>query len=246
MRARLGRYALWQFRDYIMERGLPTLIVSALMLFPVAASMYERAPQLPEAQRALLARGALATVLNGPLGFVIVLLAVNGIVSTDRKQGYYRFLCAKPLAIPRYYAQSFAVNAVGAIAATAAVIAGFGAVVEPVFPPGALAFVGVYYVALGGIIFLVSTLTRLDWVVTAAIWALAQLLRGVFPREQSWYGRLLDVTLPPAHRVGDVGQALLGDGAARLADPAVLPSVLWLAGWGATAFIAGLVVLRKR
>lgn len=245
MRARLARYSLWQFRDFFMERGLPSLIVAALMLFPVVAGLHDRAPDLPDAQRALVARGALATVLNGPLGFVIVLLAVNGIVSTDRRQGYYRFLFAKPLAIPRYYAQSFAVNLTGAIAVTAVVVVGFGAAVHPIAPGGALAFVALYYLALGGIMFLVSTVTRLDWVVTAAIWALAQLLRGVFPAERGWYGRLLDVVLPPAHRVGDVGRVLLDD-PMRLGDPSLLTSVLWLAGWGGAAFIAGLVVLRKR
>ena len=43
-----------------------------------------------------------------------VLIAVNGIVSTDRKKGYYRFLFAKPVSAGRaIYAQLFFVYMAG-------------------------------------------------------------------------------------------------------------------------------------
>jgi hypothetical protein len=246
----------------VFERGLPALVVAALLLFSIVVEMRS----LPAPQRAGLARAAVAQLMAGGLGlgfglgFVVVLIAVNRIVSHDRRRGYYRFLFAKPLSVPRYYAQSFAINGVGAVATAAVILAAFAALVHPTFPPGALAFVALYYVALGGIMFLISTLTHLDWVVTAAIWGLAQALRAVFPPWESWYGRLFDVILPPAHRVADVGRVLiLGDApslqmavtgfdtaALRPGDPAFLAAVLWLLGWGAAAFAAGLVVLRKR
>src|SRR4029079_6164326 len=44
---------------------------------------------------------------------VAPMIAVSGIVSTDRTSGFTRFLFAKPLSPTRYYAQSFLVKLVG-------------------------------------------------------------------------------------------------------------------------------------
>jgi len=60
---------------------------------------------------------------------------------------------------------------------------------------------------------------------------------------------VVDVLFPPAHRMGDVGAALMRSGTtggAALGDSALLLSVLWLVSWGLLAFIAGLLLLRHR
>lgn len=250
MKARLGRYAAWQLRDFIFERGIPLLVVAALLLFPAIAGVRGmiRANSTGSTDHDI-ALGTFTSLIVGMLGFVIVLVATNGIVHNDIQRGYYRFLFAKPIAPWRYYAQSFVVNWLGAMLAASAVLAAFGALTTPFFPPGLFAFLTLYYVALGGLVFFVSVLTRLDWLIVAAIWAFAQLLRGMYPASSGLFGRLVDVLLPPAHRISVVGEALMRvgmPGSVRLGDSALLPSVLWLVGWGALAFLAGLVLLRRR
>jgi hypothetical protein len=246
-RARLGRYALWQLRDYVFERGLPLLIVAALVLLPMIQGR-RRFAVSPEQEHGF-ALTMLAETFTGFFGFVIVLLSANGVVSNDRKQGYYRFLFAKPVSIPAYYAQSLAVNGVGALAVSLVVLGVFFHFVHAVFPLGVLAFVALYYVALGGIVFLVSSLTRHDWVAVGALWGLAQLLRGLYPADRSAFGRVVDVLLPPAHRVSAVGRALInGEHATgmHVGDHDFTVAVAWLLAWGVGAFVAGLVVLRRR
>ncbi len=56
-------------------------------------------------------RGILGTIV-----FVGALFAMNGIVANDRKQGFYRFLFAKPMTPSRYYGQAFFVHWAGFVA----------------------------------------------------------------------------------------------------------------------------------
>ena len=60
MRGRLGRYALYQVRDYIMERGLPTLLVGVILFLPVLFALVRPSDQeIPS----LLAVSALAALM---------------------------------------------------------------------------------------------------------------------------------------------------------------------------------------
>lgn len=238
MRARLARYSVWQLRDYVFERGLPSLIVTTLVLLPIAAQF--RAMRAVADFRPEEFAGAALAQLAPTFGFFVVLLAVNGIISNDRKSGAYRLLFARPISIGRFYAQAFVVNWIGAMLVTGVMLVAFSMAVHPVAPGGLFAFVSLYYVALGGLGFLFSSVARLDWTLMAGALAAAVLARAVWPPEASWYGRVLDVVLPPLHRVGEVGTALVGG-----ADvPAT--TVLWLAAYGTAAFVLGLVVLRVR
>ncbi|HEU4566068.1 MAG TPA: hypothetical protein VFS05_15515 [Gemmatimonadaceae bacterium] len=252
MRARLGRYALWQLRDYALERGLPTLVVAALFFLPFAIAVRDRTGVETPAETAALAVAALAETFK-TLAFVIVLLGVNGMIAGDRKGGAFRFLFARPLSAPRYYAQAFAVSGAGALAATAIILAGYALAVHPVWTPGALVFVALYWVLLGGLLFLASALTRLDWVVATGVWIVAQVVRDLVPAGGSWYGALIDALLPPAHLMSPIGAALVGEGVL----PRTLPlphggaidstaALLWVVSWGAGALLLGLLILRQR
>ncbi|MBC7791728.1 MAG: hypothetical protein H7Z74_17410 [Anaerolineae bacterium] len=250
MKARLGRYSTWQLRDFVFERGIPMLVVAALLLFPAVATVRAmiRASSAAASEHDI-ALGTFTTLIVGMLGFAIVLIATNGIVHNDIHRGYYRFLFAKPAAPWRYYAQSFAVNWLGAMFAALVVLAAFCALTAPFFPPRLFAFLTLYYIALGGLVFFVSVLTRFDWLIVAAIWMFAQLLRAMFPASSGLFGRAVDIVFPPAHRLGQVGNALIRSGVAggvRLEDSALVLSMLWLLGWGTVAFITGLVLLRLR
>lgn len=240
MKGRLGAYAAWQARDFALERGAPMLVVSALILLPLVVMMRAMRSQGPEgAEFAGTALSALAQSMP-LLAFVLILIAVNGIASNDRTRGYYRFLFAKPVSLVRYYVQSFLVSGAGLLVVASILLVTFWMTAYPIFPAGAFLFLALYFVGLGGIGFLLSTVFRSDWIFLSGLWMLSTLLRGIFPAGESWYGRVFHVVFPPTHVVGDLAGALMHG------VPVELGQVLWLGGYGAAAFILGLIVLRRR
>src|SRR5688500_13006838 len=92
-----------------MEKGISIIIIGLLwgylQLLPFRQSFS------PEMTPELIVR--LVTLLAGSLVSIAVLIALNGIISTDRKMGYYRFMFAKPVSPVRYYGQLFVVHLVG-------------------------------------------------------------------------------------------------------------------------------------
>jgi hypothetical protein len=240
MRGRLTAYMAWQTRDFAFERGLPMLIVGTLILFPVI--MMTRTMRTATPAGADI--GQLALQMLGQsislLAFVLVLLSVNGIVSNDRKRGYYRLLFAKPVSLLRYYAQSFLISAAGLLLMGLIILLTFYALAYPVLPWGLLAFFAIYFVGLGGLCFLFSCLMRADWILLAGVWMMASVLRTLYPADESWYGRVFHVILPPAHVVSDVSNALMH------AQPLPTTGAVWLAGYGAAAFLFGMIILHRR
>jgi hypothetical protein len=239
-RARLWSYLGWQGRDFAAERGAPLLIVATLMAFPIIMALRElRATAASPMQAEVSARYAIVQ-LFAEFSLIAVLIGINGVVSSDRVRGYYRFLFAKPVSIPRYYAQAYAVNGLGLLFAAGGVLGVIYALGYPVFPARVLLMVPLVYVSLGGLGFFYSTLARFDWVLMGATWGLAQVLRAVYPPQESRAGQVLDVILPPFHRLRDVGVQLARGEAA---EPAML---VWLLGWGVSGFVLGLLTLRRR
>jgi hypothetical protein len=236
---RLARYAIFQARDYARERGLPLLLVGALLL--LMATQGAVGPTSPAGTSGgELRKLMLAAVFLELFAPTAVLAAVNGIVSGDRKHHYYRLLFAKPVSAPRYYAQAFLVSLAGTLAATLLVLVGFEAIFGRVPIAGALHFVLLYFVLFGGVGFLLSAITEYDWIALGAVWSVAWLVRSFFPAGDSWYGRMLDLLLPPLHLLAGAAAPLLSgsgiDGAAYL----------WMVGYGVAAFAAGLLVVRYR
>ena len=129
-RARTGAYALWQLRDYLKDRGVSTLIVGALSAYLGWSMMTETAP-MPRptdvVSAGLLARFGNADSVYaarmaefsfhfmrsmlGAMIFLGALFAMNGIVANDRKQGFFRFLFAKPVSPSRLPATGRGANA---------------------------------------------------------------------------------------------------------------------------------------
>lgn len=241
--ARLLRYAPWQARDYLFERGLPLLVVCTLFGWLTYGGMagLRDALDAAELQRAAtqIWRGIVPQVaLFGTI------LALNGIVATDLRQGYFRFLFAKPVAAPAYYAQAFAVHGLAVGLVTLAffhILARLLGVPTPVWAAG---YVVLHFVALGGIIFLassasVSWLGRFDWLAAAALWAGGLLTHELALRGVSW-ARLVSPALPPSWRADIVLQSLVA-GVPPPAEPLV-----HLLAYGAVCFLLGLIVLRHR
>lgn len=238
MRGRLGRYALFQASDYARERGFPLLLVGALLLLMAAQGAIGSAGvELGSGGVRALALGMVFLELFAPTA---VLIAVNGIISGDRKHHYYRLLFAKPISAPRYYAQAFVVSLLGTLAATLVVLLAFGAIFGSVPIAGSLHFVLLYFLLFGGVGFLLSAITEYDWIALGVVWSLAWLLRSWFPAGESWPGRVVDVLLPPLQLLAGAAAPLLGG--AGIGTHARL----WIVGYGVGAFTAGLLVVRYR
>lgn len=255
-RAQVGLYGLWQFRDYLIDRGLPTAIVSALFGYLTLAPMLSRLDRtLANIPPALVAKwggveqakavlmGDINTVfLRTFLGVVVflgALFAMNGIVANDRKQGYYRFLFAKPLSPMRYYGQAFLIHSVGYLAVVSALAVVYGLLVWPLLSLPLVYVLALMFLLYAGITFALSAAARWDWLSLVTVTVLATFMWERFGASASPVAKLLYL-LPPLHRTGDIYMAV------AKGDPLDWPLLWWFAGYGAVCFVIGLVVLRYR
>ena len=231
-RGRLLRYSLWQFRDFFVERGIAIFIIGFLWGYVVIA------PLRASLGASLASAWPLIFQITSAVVSISVLIALNGIVSTDRKAGYYRFLFSKPISAVLYYAQLFFIYMLGVIA----VMFVLGSLLHSILPLFSvwnfLLYTALIYVAMGGIGFFVSVATRYDWLSLAAVWLGARMLRLIYGPKTDWRSRAVEL-LPPVHKVDEVANSLIGKGTAATSD------VVWLLGYGALLFVLGLLLLQK-
>lgn len=236
-RGRLARYALWQFRDFAIDRGVAIVIIGLLwgylLIAPLRAAMGASFAVGPRSPAWPLLISVTSSVIS-----LAVLIALNGMVSTDRKLGYYRFLFSKPVSPVAYYAQLFFVYMFGMLVAML-LLSGILHTLVPTFSIyNFLLYAGIIYVAMGGIGFFVSVATRFDWLTLAAIWVGSRVLRDVYGPRPGWQGKAVEL-LPPVHKLNEVSHTLITNGTAHASD------VIWLLGYGALFFALGLLVLRR-
>ncbi|MDQ3673231.1 MAG: hypothetical protein M3365_02505 [Gemmatimonadota bacterium] len=234
-RGRLAKYSLWQFRDFVLEKGISIVIIGLLwgylQLLPFRLSI---SPQMtPEVIIRIL------TLLAGSLVSIAVLIALNGIISTDRKLGYYRFMFAKPVSPVQYYAQLFVVHLVGLLSGMLLLAGVFYFVAGRFNVWNLLMYTALIYVALGGIGFFISAASKYDWVTLAAVWVGARILRALYGNAEGWKSKAVEL-LPPVHKLDGVAGSLIATGTPPLQD------VAWLAGYGSLFFVLGLIVLHRR
>lgn len=238
MTGRLGKYSLWQFRDFFMQHGIGIAVIGLLwgytLLAPLRAAMAQSQAQLAPGSQIW----GIVMQITSAVVTVSVLIAMNGIVSSDRKNGYYRFLFSKPINRVLYYAQAFLVYMVGVLL----IMAILSALLRTILPAFNVAYFVMYaalvYIAMGGIGFFLSVATRYDWLSLAAVWLGSRMLRGIYSGPRAgWKGKAVEI-LPPVHRLDDVANSLIGTGSAASSD------VTWLLGYGLLCFVLGLVVLR--
>ena len=255
-RARIMRYGVWQMRDFLVERGLPIVIIGSLLgyltLAPMLPALHRNIAMLPpklvqkwggiDGATAVLMKDFNELFLRSFLGgmvFVAAVLAMNGIVANDRKQGYYRFLFTKPLAPWRYYGQAFVIHAVGFVAITALLGVVYGALVWPILSVRLLLVLLLMFLMYGGITFVLSAAARWDWLSLVTVTVAASFLWDRYQDSPAALAKLVYL-LPPVHRTSEVYNAL------AKSEPLPWPLIEWYAGYGALCFIAGLVVLRYR
>jgi hypothetical protein len=255
-RPRWLRYALWQSRDYAVERALPSMIVAGLFEFlgvlfvrgaaktgpgSVPASTIARYGSIEAAHRAMIESTTMLVMRQfiGAIVFLGALFAINGLISNDRKTGYYRFLFAKPVSPERYYGQAFVINGIGYLAAVTLLMLLWGAFVVPILSVDLLAAIGAVYLCYAGITFLLSAVAKWDWLLLVAVALVSTLLWTRYGESTNPAARLL-YFLPPLTRV----DAVYAAATQHLALPWRL--LAWLGGYGLACFAAGLVVLRTR
>ena len=229
----LRRYALWQFRDFIRERAIALLLVGFLIGFTVVGPVRAMG-HLNEAMSERLLSGILVQV-----PFILAFIALNGIVSNDRKLGYFRFLFSKPVGVPAYYAQIFVIYFVGFLLVCAILLGIFSVFAHPVAPFGPLVFCALVFLSFGGVAFLVSSLFRHDWPILAAIFLGSSILSYMW-RFDTGIKRMILSVLPPIYNLPEMVPLLMQG------EPLDVNNVLWLLGYSAFCFVAGLLVLRRR
>ena len=241
--ARIAEYAPWMFRDYITNQGPSTaivvLLIGFLTLLPVLQGMTGERARLGDVPLPIAKRMLHAMV--PPLVFLGTFFATNGIVANDRKLGFYRFLFAKPVSPPLYYATTFAVYGVGLLLVATGLMGLWAVAVRPMFPPALLAVVFIMYVAYGGIGFLLSATWRFDWLSLVTVLLVANVAWSLWGDTEGLRHTLLYV-LPPVHRANDVYALVLQEGNVAVR----WGSIAWLGGYGLLCFLLGVLVVRKR
>jgi hypothetical protein len=236
-RNRLPWYSLWQFRDFVMDRGIAIVIIGMLwgyvLIEPMRRTMGAAFAVGPRSPAWPLVISVTSSIVS-----LAVLIALNGIVSTDRKMGYYRFLFSKPVSVVAYYAQLFFVYMVGVLVSMLLLSAVLHMIVPGFRIDYFLLYASIIYVAMGGIGFFISVATRFDWLTLAAVWLGSRVLRDMFGNKPGWRSKAVEL-LPPVHKLNDVSLSMITNGTAPTSD------VLWLLGYGALFFALGLLLLRK-
>ncbi len=223
------RYAGWMARDLAAGPGIPMAVLAALAA--LLTSRLEVVGPVAGADRA-----ACLVVLDWT-AVALTLLATGGLVSADFAIGHQRTLFAKPVSPPLYYLQRWllglAAVLVGAAVVAEAIALRFGV---PVLGPTFVARLALLYLVVGGLVFLLSTVTRRDWLAAAVLlaWQAALGWARSLGFARGPVGTVLHAVLPPVRLLG-------------LTDPFPAGAELALAlGYGAALLVGALAVLERR
>jgi hypothetical protein len=242
-RARLVEYVPWMMRDYFTNQGpstaLVVLLIGVLSLLPIVKGATGVPVNLGDVPPAIATR--VLHAMLPPLVFLGTFFATNGIIANDRKFAYYRFLFAKPVSPPRYYAMTFLIYGLGLVAVSLGLLGLWALAVRPMFPIQFFLIVPLMYLAYGGIGFLLSAAWRFDWVSLVMVLFVANVGWSVWGNETGLRHWLLYL-LPPVHRAEDVYAMILHEPGSGTP----WQSIAWLAGYGLICFAFGLLVIRKR
>jgi len=250
-RGRLGRYALWQLRDFAFQRGAAMFAIALALAYPVIAGNHASHEITTMVDGVVTTRtvaldpvraagASLAQVLY-PVIILGALISIRGLVSEDRRHGYHRFLFAKPVSVTRYYAQAYAVQFAGFLAVVGVLILLFALFLRPVaMMPGLFASAAVLFALLGSVGFLLSTVTAADWFWLLVTVGTSTALSGLYARGERWLAPLV-VLLPPVGELSDVMTALVAP-----ARTVSMDQLLWVLGYGALSVALGLHILRRR
>jgi hypothetical protein len=246
----LGAYAGVQLRDFLVGRTIllaGTTVVAAWAMFRMTGltlSAFDTSGGV--GARDQLARGF--QNLLGVFAFAAATIAAQGLVARDRRRGYDRLLFARALSPVRYYAQGFFIA--GASVVTVAAVASqlFAIGVQPVSVAGSAAYVAVTWLAVGGLAFVLSTLTAhyvpLLLLLVGADLLFDRFVGGLRAGGGSRVAEAAQYVLPPAHVIVDLREWFVRGGATAPGVPAA--SLAWPVAFGVLCLCLALVILRRR
>lgn len=176
MTARLARYSRELARDFLVERGIAILLILGIFTYAQSVANAETwaamAEPLAAKQVAQFAAGFAASNL-----LLVAMVAFIGIIASDRKAGYTRFLFAKPLDPVAYYAAKWLVHG-GMLLACLGLWAFVVAVSRQWFDPMPFAMiVGVRLFLYGGMLVLASSVGRAEFLWFALVYISGFILR---------------------------------------------------------------------
>lgn len=223
------RYGGYMLRD--LARGPGAIMIAAAVL---AALILSRIPSLESSPAA--GRYMLGWIVDRA-ALPFVLLATGGMVSRDLHGGYYRAVFSKPVDPVSFYLQRWLLGAL-IVGLSVPLFAGAVAVVVgPVpFRWTLLANVELFYLLLGGLVFLLSTFTRRDWLFALMLVLVQTILHTVRAGGIS-AGTIVNTVyavLPPFHLVGIE------------ADPPAGADLAYVVLYGGGLVLGALALLRWR
>jgi hypothetical protein len=163
---------------------------------------------------------------------IFVLLFANGLISTDRLAGYFRFYFAKPVSPLWWYGQHTVLALAGTLVASASLIGMFAIAVAPVWTFSLLLRALALFCLVGVPVVLFSALSRHDWLWATVAWMVASYMRARFPAGDSLFGTILNALLPP-YQVLSIDHRVTGWEWA------------WLAAWSVGGVAAMLLALLR-
>ena len=239
MKAALLRYAPWQLRDYLRDRGLITFALATIIAGLAWMAWREQALAAGMAPGAMN-RGQAAGYIGSVFGFFAwfgTLTAVNGLASNDRTRGYFRLLFSRPVSVTWYYLQLWTINGLGLILVLSLLLGLFSLLVVPFYPPSLLLWIAVYWTFLGGVGFLLSALTRFDGIALVVFFLISALLRAAAGAATGTGARIVRVVALPVDRAHGMLQPVLDGGA-------ISRDAIGILVYGLVALTLGILVLR--
>ncbi|HVX40402.1 MAG TPA: hypothetical protein VHB25_12595 [Gemmatimonadaceae bacterium] len=249
-RARLGYYSLWQIRDFVLNTGIMSIVLFGLLGTIFVLQIHAQTEMFANMHRDMPPNLALRTFMEllSMFSFTAPILALNGVLATDRASGYTRFLFAKPVSPLAFYGQSAVVRVIGFLVVACVLQALWAAFEPPALTWKFVVDMTAFVITVGGIVFVLSAATKYDGLIAVVFMLLTALLRD------RWYAKTgplhyLSYLFPPLGKLVDVQSWSLGfDGTSDRLQSLPFPagSFWWNVGYGLAMFAIGFVILRKR
>jgi hypothetical protein len=230
----------YQLPDFLLLRaGLPTLLVVlfGFMLWKQAGSAmgWDTANGHQFAQQVFRNLAGVFITLGAFLG-------VARLVTDDRSNGYFRLLFSKPVSIERFYVQQWLLSGAGFVLIAGLLGAWFQAGTVTVPVREAMVVMGLTWILVGGVGFLLSASTNADAAILVVLFVVSNVLHALkdTPRSPLWpWLRQVTRALPPTQKLDFIRDQLYAG------SPMPWSHAAHVAGYGVLAFIAALVVLRR-
>jgi ABC-type polysaccharide/polyol phosphate export permease len=243
----MAAYGGYQLRDYLVGRGTATILATGLATWGYASvtginfSVFDASTGVEgrdQVQRAF-------TAVLSIFAIIAAALAAHGLVARDRRRGFDQLWFSRAVTPLRYYLQAFVLSGVGAVLLGAALAELYTIGVHPVSVLGAAACVALAWLAVGGLAFALSTVTKFHTAILTVLVVGDLALNRFAPmfRATTAGAVFVDVAqylLPPAHIIAALSEPLVQG---SLIDPR---AIVWPALFGVACLTVAILQLRRR